>query len=951
LLTSIAGVPSAVEPFVIDRRYRLMPARPKPAVTALRFCASCLVTVFCWALWIVLGVTFGALLYVAVAHELPVPGFVLRRAEAELAQAGLTLKFGRARFDPTGKLLLEDVQFRSNQYEDPLLTCRVLYLHRDFWSVVAGRPMPDEIRLEGATFQLPAMLSPSGTVEPLVRDLAVVVHHEGRRWLVDQLNGRVGRLVLTVHGDVTPPARTVGATPPSVEEITARVVRAGREAASQLHYLDAFEQPALAIRLESAPGVGNIAHVLFTAASADQPAGQPLVLGPLVAGGTVRLDGQEARPLRLHVAAAHAGYQGTYEVEQVRAILTADVQPEPFGFRPREAFIAAGAVTVPGVAVTGPALRANLRRWPDVSGSAVLQVSGEFIAAEVAARLKEESAHIHAEGRGSHELINQVLAQITPRAAPYFVFGDPVTFSAEADLGPGWKFERLRSRVDAMRLDSRGVKITAARGRVDIDGMSFLAHDARVELDGSFARGSYWMDFSTTDYRMLLDGRLRPVEINGWFHGDWWLNFWNAHFAFPTEAPTAEIDLQGRWRDPTRTVYFGSSEVRGATVWGGDFEKTRAIVFVRPNFTHGWALEGIRGGGAQRLTGNFQRLAEPGTREGGRFDFDFESNIDPAVAGRMLDGKADDILASLRFTAPPQVHATGTIGDRNDYTFAGTADRPLHYYGFPVDSAKVTGKVAGNDVKLDSIEFATAGGRGTGNASVYGTGNQRLLGFDFYLNDADLARAIRAVEEYQANDSGQKLTTVTESKFMQRAAGGQLNIGLSATGRPGDLNSFLGKGNATITGTELAEIQLFGLLSKVLSGLSLNFSSLKLDEARTSFRLDGGRLYFPDLRIAGKSAVIDARGNFTFASKALDFTARLKPYEENRNLLTGVIGIVINPITSILELKLTGPISKPDWSIVVGGSSSHPETPVPAVKSSPDAPLLADPGKTGPPKT
>src|SRR5689334_3717379 len=106
--------------------------KPRPAMTALRFCASSLVTVLCWAIWIVLGATLAALVYVATAHELPVPGFVLRRAEARLAEAGLTIKFGRARFDPTGKLLLEDVQFRLRQFEDPLLTCRVLYLRRDF---------------------------------------------------------------------------------------------------------------------------------------------------------------------------------------------------------------------------------------------------------------------------------------------------------------------------------------------------------------------------------------------------------------------------------------------------------------------------------------------------------------------------------------------------------------------------------------------------------------------------------------------------------------------------------------------------------------------------------------------------------------------------------------------------------------------------------------------------
>jgi len=58
----------------------------------------------------------------------------------------------------------------------------------------------------------------------------------------------------------------------------------------------------------------------------------------------------------------------------------------------------------------------------------------------------------------------------------------------------------------------------------------------------------------------------------------------------------------------------------------------------------------------------------------------------------------------------------------------------------------------------------------------------------------------------------------------------------------------------------------------------------------------------------------------------------------------------MNPLTSILELKLTGPVSKPDWSIVVGGSSSHPEAPAPAAKSPPESPPAGEPAKPVPPK-
>lgn len=926
-----------------------MPIPQKSTSTLLRFCISCGATVACWAAWLVLGATLITLGYIAIVRELPVPDFILRRAEAELAQAGLTLKFGRARLDPTGIVLLEDVQFRSRQFEEPLLTCRLLYLRREFWSVLAGRTIPDEIRLEGAALQLPAMLSPSGTVEPLIRDLALVVRHEDQRWLVDQFTGRIGRLTVTAQGEVTPPTRALGAVALTPDEIVGRFLQLSRQLALKLPQLDAFAQPTLEVRLESAPGIGNTAHLLLTAAGVDRPGGLPLTLGPLAATGTLRLGGGDPRPLRLHAATRHARYLESYRTEMVRAICTFDVQPDNFSAHPREALVAAGMLSAPDLAVLGPVLRADLHRWPEVQTTVAAQISGEFLAAEVDAQLKLQSARVRAEGRLAHELINRVLPRITPRAAPYFVFGDPLWFRAEAVLDPGWRFARLTSRVDARRLDSRGVRITAARGRIDLVGASFLARDARVELGENFARGSYWMDFATTDYRMLLEGRLRPVEINGWFRGNWWLDFWNTRFAFPVAPPTAEIDLAGRWKDPSRTTYFGSSAATGAKVWGGDFEQTHALIFLRPNFTHGLTVAATRARGTQRLTGSFKRFAEPGSRATSRFEFDFDSNAEPAVLGRMLEGKAEDVLASLRFTTPPLVHAQGTLGATADYTFTGAASGGLHYHGFPLDTARVTGGVTGNDVRLDTLEFTTAGGKGSGKAAIYGPADYRRLGFDVYLNGADLARTIRAVEEYQANLTGTEAVSVADSKFMKRAEGGRLDVGLSAAGQPGELASFTGNGNASLTGAELGEVQLFGLLSQVLSGLSLKFSSLKLDAAHTAFRLEQGRLFFPDLKIIGPSAVIDARGNFTFATKALDFTARFKPYEDNLNLLTAAIGIVLNPLTSILELKLTGPITDPAWSMVVGGSSSHPESP-PETKTAPAPGAPSDPEKPIPPK-
>ena len=155
-----------------------------------------------------------------------------------------------------------------------------------------------------------------------------------------------------------------------------------------------------------------------------------------------------------------------------------------------------------------------------------------------------------------------------------------------------------------------------------------------------------------------------------------------------------------------------------------------------------------------------------------------------------------------------------------------------------------------------------------------------------------------------------------------------------------DLANLRGNGNLQLTGSELGEVHLFGVLSQVLSAVWLDFSSLKLDAARSSFQLRDGRVHFPDLKITGPSAAIDAQGDYIIKTKSLDFSARLKPYEEIHNPITALPGVIMNTLTRIFELKLTGPIKKPNWSVTIGGGAPRPVTP-----ASPTPPVNPDPVK------
>jgi hypothetical protein len=240
-------------------------------------------------------------------------------------------------------------------------------------------------------------------------------------------------------------------------------------------------------------------------------------------------------------------------------------------------------------------------------------------------------------------------------------------------------------------------------------------------------------------------------------------------------------------------------------------------------------------------------------------------------------------------------------------------------------------------LNLDQIDLRTAGGQGHGQASLEGPAQNRLLRFDFKMKEADLARSIRAVETFEAARTGVKSESMTESKFIKRASGGKLDLAIIAQGNPDNPTRLKGDGTLQLTGAELGEINLFGLLSQVLNAMSLSFSSLKLDTARSSFQMADGKVYFPDVRVTGKSALIDAKGNYFIDSKTVDFIAHLKPYEEASNPLTAVVGLFMNPLTRMFELQLTGPLSNPKWTINFGSSSPKPvepetkaETPAPA---------------------
>ncbi|HEY4302727.1 MAG TPA: AsmA-like C-terminal region-containing protein [Candidatus Didemnitutus sp.] len=924
-------------------------------LSPLRYCASCVLTLVCWAAWLLLGATLAIQLYIGIAKDVPVPGFVLRRIEAELAKENFSVRFGNAHFDPTGQILLENVQVNARAFEDSLFSSRIVHVRKSIWSVLAGRPIPDEVDFEGAVLQLPAMFSPSGTTEQLLRDVSGHIHFSANQYEIDQLCCRVGNIGVTFRGVITRP-RTIKGRPLAPEEMARKFLQYGRQVAMALPQLQEVDHPELSVEASPRPQGGTNLVIRLTADGLHEPAKAPVTTGPIAITGHWAWDGLRPHTMRLHLVARDVAGPAGIAVPEVRALVRLDPPENEFA-----------AIDQVGLRVEADVVHAIGEQWllPTLAGtfsiregsanfSAGVYSHGEHLQVTGDASIRSRSARIEIEGRVPPGLVTNLLTRRGPKLEPYFRFGDPVAVYGSLVVASGGHFGGLTVFVHGGRLDSHGVQITSARGEIDVDhDLNFLAHDAELVAGENVAHGSYWMNFRTMNYRMLLAGHLRPPDIGGWFRGDWWPNFWK-HFAFPAQPPSADVDVQGNWRDSSRTTYFGSTDAFKPVVLGAPFERARTHIFARPQFAHVIDLAVENAGGAQHAGGWFKRIADvPGhAADIVQYDYDLAGNLDPATYALMAGEPVGTYLANAHFDQTPQLHASGSsVVDEghiaSETTFTADSNGALQIYGLPIDRVTVGANIKGTELNLNRVDFQFAGGHGTGKATMSLAPGGHRLSFEAALQEADFIRSVRAMQDYSAwHNPGAAKDSDAESSFIKRATGGKLDVTLSAQGSPPDVRSFHGGGTARLTGADLGEIHLFGLLSRALSAVAVNFGSLKLNEARTSFQLVDGRLHFPDARISGSSAVIEAKGDYTLATKSLDFTARLKPYEEGHNPL----GLLINPLTSIFELKLNGPLAKPSWAVVLGqgpkpeGSGAPPaSTPEPVRKPTP-APVSPGPG-------
>jgi hypothetical protein len=882
-----------------------------------RFCARCVLSFAVWTLWLALLVLLGLETWIATSREFAVPGFVLRAFEERLAASHVQVKFGHARFDPSGHILIEGLRVSLPAFEEPVVVTQAALLELDPWALLAGRFEPRRLHLSGGSLMMPAMLTTSGRPEAIIRELDATFQLADHELTIEQLTARVAGIAVVARGalHLAPASGAKVAPLPVADYLASHFPDICRQLVRVSGRLALLDEPQLQLELSSSGTRGAIAAVTVLARGLKLEA--PVALQATGLRLTTRFPLQGEAPVMapLTLTVDNLQLAGGVSLHAVRARLRGMLKPALYTYEPREVLLSASRLTARGFTFTGLSARLEPGPWPRLAGELVAQCTDSPLALRGQVDFGSKTARLHFEGTLAPALLGPIGEAVHKDVRPFVALGAPVKLAGDVTFDPGWKFTGLTGQVATKDVDASSVHLDAVGGEIEFDGRRLLAHHAFARLGENFARGSFFQDFQTLDYRFLLAGQLRPLAISGWF-GKWWPSFFR-DYEFPVAPPEASVDVTAQWRALRLHTVFVYADSTAPVIHGVKFDHARTLLFIRPNYLEGLEVFATIGSGSAR--GTFARQVDPAADNALiSLDLDFDSTLELHVPGQIFGPVVADLLTPYRFAQPPEVrflaHFDGPASPDGVHQLAQITARSIGafaFHDFPLSNLSFHAALHDDDLVLDRIEVGFAGGTSNGRARVWGRDADRRLGFDCTLRNASLGQAVTIVESYTASQNGRP--PPVPGKFVQDKASVKLDLAISAEGLYSNPYSFQGTGNASLSGDGLGEVRMLGLLSELLS-----FTSLRFTSARASFRVDGPKLTFPRVNITGANSAIDAHGSYELDRHDLDFKARVNPFQESTFLPAALLGAVLSPFSSVLEVKLTGQLDKPAWAFVNG---------------------------------
>lgn len=880
------------------------------------FCGRCCLSLSCWSLWLGLSLLAAAQLYVAFTRELPVPTFIVHEMEDRLAASGAHVTFGRTSFDPSGRILIENAHFSIKSFEKPVASTKLLYLHLDPWDLLSGNFTPHEFHVSGVSLRVPAMLSSTGRQEEVLHDITLSAGPTEHGILIHQFTARLANLTLVADGgvDFRYLVNKQDTSIPFAEILARDYAKLCRRFEQLSPYLTQLENPRVEVHLKPSERLGALAEIILHTDKLKASDTVPVAIRNLAASTKLPLWSHRPIFARINASMESVDLLSDVHLEGIRATFYTKIFHDEISIPLLNTRLEVVRAHAMGANASAISAQINSRRYPILQTEILASIEQEPLELSGKVDTQHRSADLRATGRFDPQLLTVISQKVGHNIRRFVDFGQAPSFDFDLKFAPGAKFTQLSGHVAARDVYAYRVTFDQIGGHLFFDGTDFIATDAKAHIGENYARGSYAQNFTTQQFRFMLNGQLDPPDISGWFR-EWWPNFWQK-FDFSKAAPQAEVDVQGRWRYGHETTAFVYADGLNPIIKGVELDQIVTRIFARPHHYDAMGLLAVGGGGIAR--GTFLRSHIPHTPQLRSMEFAFKSTLPAAVAAGLAGPQVENAVAPFSFTQNPTINITGTLnGDESSAQprihadLSGHTDQPFTFHEFPLTHMSFTAVLNDDDLVIEPLLVGFAQGENTGRARLQGPEENRRLGFDLNLNKANLREASVILDHYAAGLRGE--APPTTSDYVNQTAQVFANVDVSAEGDPADPYSFHGDGSASLTGPGLGEVRLLGLLSVLI-----NFTALDFTQLDTNFTVEGKSLQFSEVSLTGPNAAISAHGNYALQSRTLDFNARIFPFQESKFILKSVFGAMLAPFSNALEVKLTGNLSNPDWSFVIG---------------------------------
>jgi len=863
-----------------------------------------------------------------------VPRFILQNIEKRLEEEGLRAQMGEVHFDPSGTIMVENIKVYSSVDDEPILICKMALIDLNLPRLLFSDIHADRIEASGVELFSPPQRTPSGVREKVLSNAYLSLKHDNDLWEIHKVIAQLGALKIKIHGAIPAYSPKTRTERKGLSHYLNQFILFSPELLKAQGHLSYFNDPILTIKAKPWGVHSFIADFDFTSNNYQKPT------LPKVSAIHFHGTGNFQFPLKgsVHMLGSVGvlRHNGT-EIKGLQMAGQWKSLPKKENPWPENLQWSASQVSAHNTIVRSISGDLTSTQKSNISGQLSFQFGNQPVDATASLNLTDKSGTLTFGGQAGKNWLELASKTADRDLVKYAELITKPDFTAIVDLQPNWKWSHVDYGFKSGPIIAKGVPLRNSYVTGTITPEKFEADTLKLTGDGTFISGSYSTQFSTKDYRFLFRGNFQPSTLSPWFRS-WWEKLWQ-NVSFSSHGANCDLSVRGRRKDYSYTYVTGITDSYDLSIRDVSFDRLRSKFIIKSGYADIYDAVAYRSEGT--LTGESQLHFEKGNPIPILQSFDINSTADLKQIATLFGKAGTKMLAPYGYSIPPRVRLKGSVRQKDahyDSSIDLLIDTPhdFTFNNFPLTHLTTPVFIRNKEVDLPNIQAGFAQGNLVGKAYV----QDRDLDFQFDLKEANFEESVNLISKYFSDKEPNK--TDHKVLFPERELGGKLDLSLTAKGIRGDPRSYIGNGRVDITEAELGKVHVFGLLSEILQTVMLKFSTLRFTEGHSDFDLNKDSLFFPDIRLKGPLAAINSQGTYSMVDKSLDFRARVFPFRESKTPIYAIVGVITNPFSYVLEVKLTGTFSDPKWRMLVSSGAfekAEAKDPDPIEKNTESVPI------------